>query len=74
MKFKRLNQINLLLSKEEKKDGAKLFILIMVMGVFDVLGIASIMPFMSIASDPSFIESNQLMMETYNYLEFDRFS
>jgi|TARA_B110000263_G_scaffold239376_1_gene241547 ABC-type bacteriocin/lantibiotic exporter with double-glycine peptidase domain len=71
MRFKRLNQINLLLSKEEKKDGAKLFILIMAMGVFDVLGIASIMPFMSIASDPSFIESNQLMMETYNYLEFE---
>ena len=48
MKFKRLNQINLLLSKEEKKDGAKLFILIMAMGVFDVLGIASIMPFMAV--------------------------
>ena len=71
MKFKRLRQINRILSKEEKKDGAKLLIMTMAMCIFDVLGVASILPFMSVASDPSFIESNQLIMEIYNYLEFD---
>ena len=71
MNFKRLKQINLILSKEEKKDGAKLLILIMAMGIFDVLGVASILPFMSVASDSSFIESNQLAMGIYNYLGFD---
>ena len=71
MKFKRLRQINRILSKEEKKDGAKLLIMIMAMGIFDVLGVASILPFMSVASDSSFIESNQLAMEIYNYLGFD---
>jgi len=71
MKFKRFNQIGLLLTKEEKNDGLKLLIMIIVMGVFDVIGVASILPFMSLTSDPSFIESNQQMMEIYNYLEFD---
>ena len=71
MKFKRLKQLILLLTKEERVGVIKLLIMIMAMGVFDILGIASILPFMSVASDPSFIESNQLMMGIYNYLEFD---
>jgi ABC-type bacteriocin/lantibiotic exporter with double-glycine peptidase domain len=71
MKFKRLKQLILLLTTEERVEVIKLLIMIMAMGVFDVLGVASVLPFMSVASDPSFIESNQLVMEIYNYLEFD---
>ena len=70
MKFKRLKQINRILSKEEKIDVAKLALMLMLMGVFDVLGIASIMPFMSVVSDPSLVESNLIIKKIYNYLEF----
>lgn len=71
MNFKRLQQISSLLTKEEKIDGVKLLLLVIFMGIFDVVGVASILPFMSLASDPDFLESNQLMMNVYTYLEFD---
>lgn len=72
MKFKkRLHQISRLLTKEEKIAGFKLLLGIMVMGIFDVIGVASVLPFMSIASDPSFIQSNEVLLKIYNFLEFD---
>ena len=73
MSFKRFNQINLLLTSEEKFDGAKFLLLIIMMGIFDVLGVASILPFMSLASDPDFLDSNELLSKVYNYLEFDSY-
>ncbi len=71
MKYDRLEQLGLLLTKQEKIDGVKLFIMIMIMGILDVMGIASILPFMSIASDPDYVQSNQLLLQIYNYLNFD---
>ena len=63
MKLKnRLNQISRLLTKEEKISGFKLLLCIILMGVLDVLGVASILPFMSLASDPNFLESNELLL------------
>ena len=66
MKLKnRLNQISRLLTKEEKISGFKLLLCIILMGVLDVLGVASILPFMSLASDPNFLESNELLLDVY---------
>ena len=70
MNIKRLKQLSHILSKEEKRDGVKLIILLIVMSIFDVLGVASIMPFMSLVSNPDFIKSNQILMEAYKFLEF----
>lgn len=70
MIFNRLKKINSLLTQKEKTKGIILLLMIMIMGFFDVLGIASIMPFMSLASDPNFIESNQYAQEIYNFFEF----
>ena len=75
MKLKnRLNQISRLLTKEEKISGFKLLLCIILMGVLDVLGVASILPFMSLASDPNFLESNELLLDVYNYLEFNSYT
>ena len=38
-------------------------VLIIIIGIFDLAGIASILPFMSVAADPSFIDSNQIMAQ-----------
>ncbi len=73
MNFNRLNKVNLLLSREEKFDGAKVLVMIMVMGIFDVVGIASIMPFISMASDTSYIESNQYISALFHYLGFEEY-
>lgn len=68
---KSLQQVNRLLIKEEKIAGVKLVLLVMIMGVLDVVGVASVLPFMSIAADPSFVESNETLLKIYNFLEFD---
>lgn len=73
MRFKRLQQISSLLTKDEKLDGLRLLLLIIIMGIFDVIGVASILPFMTLASDPDFLESNQLMVNVYDYLNFDSY-
>ncbi|MDA7785199.1 ATP-binding cassette domain-containing protein [Pseudomonadales bacterium] len=66
-----LNQVNRLLTKEEKIEGFKLLLLVIIMGVFDVVGVASVFPFMSIAADPNFVQSNEILLKIYNFLEFD---
>lgn len=72
MTFKeRLSQIDRLLTKEEKISAFKLLLGVMIMGLFDVVGVASILPFMSIASDPNFVQSNDLLIKIYNFLGFD---
>ena len=68
---KRLHQVNRLLTKKEKISGFKLLLGVMIMGVFDVVGVASILPFMSIASDPNYVQSNEILLKIYQFLEFD---
>ena len=74
MKLKnRLNQISSLLIREEKIEAFKLLLFVILMGVFDLLGVASILPFMSLASDPDFLESNEYLYKIYTYLGFDSY-
>lgn len=74
MKFQRLSHINLLLNKVEKLEGIRLLIMIILMGLFDVLGIASIMPFMTLISDPEVIEKNNYLLSIYTYFNFNNYS
>ena len=71
MIFNRFKKINSLLTQKEKRQGILLLLMIMIMGFFDVLGIASIMPFMSLVSDPSFIDTNQYAQQIYSFFEFE---
>ena len=48
----RLRKLVSLLSPEAKVSGAKCLILMFFMGIFDVIGVASVMPFMALVSDP----------------------
>ena len=58
------------LNKKEKQRSLILFILILLTGIVDTLGIASIFPFISILSDPNLINTNP----TLNFLsiKFDQ--
>ena len=67
----KLDQISRVLTIEEKKSGFKLLLGLMVMGVFDVVGIASVLPFMSIASDASIVQSDERILLLYNFFEFN---
>ena len=58
------------LSREEKKEADKLLLLIIVMAILDAIGVASIMPFMTIVTDQQTIHSNMLINSIYDYMEF----
>jgi ABC-type multidrug transport system fused ATPase/permease subunit len=59
------------LNKKEKQRSLILFILILLTGIVDTLGIASIFPFISILSDPNLINTNQYL--NFLSIKFDQF-
>ena len=54
-----------ILSKEERKRGVFLFILILIMALIDMLGIASIMPFIALLTNPEIINTNGILNFAY---------
>ena len=46
------------LTPQEKKHASLLLIMIVIMGIIDTMGIASILPFMAVIANPNIIESN----------------
>ena len=59
--MKTLKKILDLLTPAEKKRVLFLFFLILLMAVLDTLGIASILPFIAVLSNPSLIETNIIL-------------
>ena len=57
-----------ILSKEERKRGAFLFILILIMAFIDMLGIASIMPFIALLTNPEIINTNEILNFAYKII------
>ena len=50
-----------LLSSSERKSAFKLLIMIIFMALLDMIGVASILPFMAVLTNPSFIETNFIL-------------
>jgi ABC-type multidrug transport system fused ATPase/permease subunit len=59
------------LSYQEKKHAILLFSLILVMAVLDSLGVASIMPFIAVLSNPNILSSNTYLHTTMIFFDFD---
>ncbi|OUU28725.1 MAG: ABC transporter ATP-binding protein [Candidatus Endolissoclinum sp. TMED37] len=55
-----------LLTSREKKQFYFLFILILFMALLEALGVASILPFFSILTNPELVESNKYLIYLYN--------
>ena len=63
--MKTIKKILYLFSLYEQKRALLLLFLILIMAMLDVLGIASILPFVSVLANPSLIETNQVLVYTY---------
>ena len=59
--MKTLKKISDLLTPSEKKQAILLFLLILIMAFVDMLGVASIFPFISVLADPELIEKNDYL-------------
>ena len=66
-----IRQIFSLFNKEEKTQVFLLLIGIVFRGLFEVAGVASIMPFIAVASNPGVIHTNKYLSYAYNLLGFD---
>jgi len=56
-----LKKLIYLLTSSERKTALLVFGMILIMGFLDLLGVASIMPFMAVLTDPNIIESNRIL-------------
>ncbi len=58
-------QLISLLSTSEQKKGSLLLVMIVVMALIDMTGVASIMPFMAVLTNPTLIETNNMLNSVY---------
>jgi ATP-binding cassette, subfamily B, bacterial PglK len=56
-----------LLSSNERKHLGLLLIMIIMMALLDMIGIASIMPFISVLSNPSLVETNIILKKIFKF-------
>ncbi|MEO8000438.1 MAG: ABC transporter ATP-binding protein [Arenimonas sp.] len=66
----RLKKLIDLLTPQERRRCLLLLVMILVMAFIDMLGIASIMPFMAVLTNPGIVHSNQYLYAMYQYLDF----
>ena len=62
----KLKKILNLLNKNEKKKGFFLILLVLLMATMDVMGVASILPFIAVLSNPQTVETNFLLVFLYD--------
>jgi ATP-binding cassette, subfamily B, bacterial PglK len=59
-----------ILSPSERKKAVVISVMVLFMAFFDMIGVAAIMPFITIAGNPEVIQSNTYLSTVYNYLGF----
>jgi len=65
-----LKQLFDLLSNKERRQAYLLFVMILIMGLLDMIGIASVMPFLSVLANPDVVETNHYLSAAYDKLGF----
>jgi len=65
-----INKLAQLLTTQERRRGYLLLSMIMLMAILDMVGVASILPFMAVLSSPEIVETNRYLALVYNELGF----
>ena len=60
-----LRKIIFLLSVHERKQAFLLLLMILVMALLDVIGVASILPFMAVLTEPTLVETNLILNKMF---------
>ena len=61
-----IKKILFILSPAERKRAGLVLVMILIMAFLDMLGVASIMPFMAVLANPEVIETNAILHAAYN--------
>ena len=67
--FKYLLKLSKLFSSNDKLTIVYLFFLNILTSIFEIVGIASIVPFIGLISDPDFLNKYDFLENIYNYFE-----
>ena len=59
-----------LLDRRERRNAIILFAMILCTGIMEAVGVASIMPFLSVLSNPEVIQENTYLSFAYEYFSF----
>lgn len=65
-----LNKLIDLLTPDEQRRAGRLLCMILIMTLLDVIGVASIMPFMAVLANPQLVETNALLAKVYERFGF----
>ena len=65
--MKIIKKILFLLSPKERLQGGFLLVMALVMAFIDMIGVASILPFVAVLTNPSLIETNVLLNTMFEY-------
>jgi ABC-type multidrug transport system fused ATPase/permease subunit len=68
--MKKLIKLLQIFTKSERKQAVYLLVMILIMALLDMLGVASIMPFIAVAANPELIETNVYLSRIYIYFGF----
>ena len=60
-----LKKILFLLTPKERRRAALLLIMILIMALLDMIGVASILPFMAVLTNPSIIDTNIILNQAF---------
>ncbi len=60
-----LHKIFLLLTPQEQKRAGLLFLMILIMAILDMIGVASILPFITVLVNPDIIETNFILKKMF---------
>ena len=63
--MKNLSKIIKLLNYQERKQALYLLLMILIVAILDAVGVASIMPFIAVLTNPDIIETNALLNKTF---------
>jgi len=63
--MKSFKKLLFLLTIKERKDAVTLMILILLMALLDTIGVASILPFVTVLVNPELIESNFILIRLF---------
>ena len=60
-----LKKIFFILSSRERKNAGLLFLMILIMALLDMIGVASILPFMAVLTNPDIIQTNIILNKMF---------
>lgn len=68
--MKTFKRLFLILTPSEQKKAALLLLMITIMAIIDMIGVASILPFMAVLTNPGIIETNTMINNLFIFSEY----